>query len=98
MAEVQGAPAPQEGGASGGGITEVLQQLDAGLYKVATTLAQSQGAPEEAKAAFQAASQAFRQGIEILTGGGQGQAPQQTTTPEQGGNPNAVPVSHGRPQ
>lgn len=97
MAEEQGAPAPEQGGGEGGGgITQVLQQLDAGLYKVATTLAQSQGAPEEAKAAFQAASQAFRQGIQILTeGGGE---PQQQTTPEQGANPNAVPMGHGRPQ
>lgn len=97
MAEQQAAPAPAEGGGEeqGGGIAEVLQKTDATLYKIASTAAQSQGMPEAAKAAFQQASQAFRQGLEALTGDG-GQE-QQTVTPEQGANPNAVPMSHGRP-
>lgn len=98
MAEMQGAPAPEGGESGGGGIAEVLQGLDAGLSKVTQALSQG-SAPEEAKAAFQAALQAFRQGLEILTSGDgdpQRQAAQ-TTTPEQGANPNAVPMGHGRP-
>lgn len=99
MAGEQQAPAPAEGGGEGGGgVAEVLQKLDQGLLQVTQALAQSQGAPEGAKEAFAASLAAFRQGLEILTSdGGGARAPQQTTTPEQGANPNAVPMSHGRP-
>jgi hypothetical protein len=96
MADEQAAPAQGAGG-DGGGIVDVLQQLDQGLFKVNEAL-KSGPAPDEAKAAFQQALESFRQGLEILTGGGEAaEGPSQTTTPEQGGNPNAVPMSMGRP-
>lgn len=94
----QGAPAEGGGAGSGGGITDVLSKLDAGLYQVTEAL-KTGPAPDEAKAAFQTALESFRQGLEILTGGGEAQeGPSQTTTPEQGGNPNAVPMTMGRPR
>jgi phytoene/squalene synthetase len=98
MADEQAAPA-QDAGGGDGGIEQVLQAIGDGLAKVNEAMASAQGAPEEAKSAFAAAQQAFQQGLDALQAGDsdQGQAPSQTTTPEQGGNPNAVPMSMGRP-
>lgn len=94
MAEQLPAEAPAEG--AGGGIVEALSSLEAGLSEAASAAAESPDVPEDAKAAFQASQAAFRQGLEILAGGGSKPAPGGTTTPEQGAS-GAVPVSHGRP-
>jgi len=94
----QGAPAP-EGGGAGGGIGDVLQDVDGKLSKIAQMTGQS-SIPDEAKAAFAQASEAFRAGLEIVMqlaeGGGGQPAPQGgTVSPEQGGSQGAVPMSHG---
>jgi hypothetical protein len=97
----QGAAAGgDQGGGGGGDIASFLTQTDGALLKIATAIQKSPQAPDEAKQAFAAALSAFRQGLEVLTGGegGEGAPPAAgTTTPEQGGNPGAVPVSQGRP-
>lgn len=97
MAEEQATPPADNGGGGDGGIEQVLQGIADGLAKVNDTLGSS-GAPDEAKAAFAAALQSFQEGMEILQNGGQDPGgPSQTTTPEQGANPNAVPMTMGRP-
>lgn len=81
-------PAEQPGGAE-----EALKSLGAGLAAVS----QDESVPEEAKAAFQAAHDAFQKGLALLEGGGEEAGPNETLPMEAGASKGAVPVSHGRP-
>jgi hypothetical protein len=84
------APAP----AQDGGAEEAISQAGSTLSK----LVEDPGLPEEAKAAFKAALEAFSAGVSALTGGGSGPQPEQgVVTPEQGAS-GAVPMSHGGPR
>lgn len=92
------APAPQGGGAGGGGVTEVLVETDANLAAVAKQMAKNQQIPDEVKALFAQASEAYRQGLQALSevaGGGAEPAPggPGAVAPEAGGNPGAVPMT-----
>lgn len=95
---------PQDGAqepaqAPQGAITEKLVALDKQLYQVVGVISQA-GIPDEVKAPFKAALEAYRAGLTALTqlSGGEGQAPQGgAVAPEQGGAHGAVPVTHGRP-
>jgi hypothetical protein len=91
-AEAGGQPAQEQGG----GIVEALTGLDKGLFQITTAVTENPQVPEEAKAAFQSALQAFRKGLEMLTSGGGQPAPSGPVTPEQGVS-GAQPMSHGRP-
>lgn len=86
---MQEAPAQE-----GGGVAETLTAVDAQLSKIAQFAGQSPQMPEEAKAAFASALEAFRAGLEIVTGaaghGAQGPA---AVAPEQGGAQGAVPMT-----
>lgn len=98
QAQPAGAPPQAAPGGGGGGITDVLVETDKNLAGVAAVMAKNPQIPDEVKAAFQSASQAFRQGLEALTqiagggGGGPQPAPAGTSTPEQGGG-GAVPMT-----
>ena len=90
----QGGGAP----AGGGGITEVLVETDANLASVAKMMAQNEKIPDEVKALFAQASEAYRQGLTALqevAGGGGGGAPggPGAVAPEAGGNPGAIPMT-----
>lgn len=93
QAPEQDAPAGQN---SGGGVAEALVQADAMLAKIAKATSAAEQVPEEAKAAFATALEAFRGGLEIVMeaarGGGRAQ-PSGAAAPEAGGAPGAVPVS-----
>jgi hypothetical protein len=74
-------------------MEEQLASLGQGLEAVAN----DPSVPDEAKAAFQAALEAFKSGFELMAaGGGKPQDPSGPVSPEQGVS-NSVPVSHGRP-
>ena len=79
-----------------GGAAEKLVALDKEFSTVVGALTQAD-IPDEAKQAFGSALEAWRGGLEILMSG-EGGTPEgpQPTTPEQGGNPNAVPMNPGR--
>lgn len=81
-----------------GGITEKLVALDKQLYQVVGAISQAD-VPDEVKAPFQSALEAFRAGLSALTSmadGGKGQAQPGAVAPEQGAAQGAVPMSHGR--
>lgn len=84
---------------SPGSPADALEGLGSTLAEAAGAAASDQSVPDGAKAAFQAAADAFAKGLEILKGG---EAPEQE--PEQGGpvpmeqgRSKAVPMSMGRP-
>lgn len=85
-----GAAGP-EAEAAEAGAEDPLKKLEAALADVASQ------APDEAKEAFAAALDAFRQGLEIAAGGGSSSPANQAVTMEQGGSKGAVPMSMGRP-
>lgn len=91
---VAGAPAAPEGG--GGGVADALVALDQQLFRVVSAVQKAQ-VPDDVKQAFSQALDAFRSGLEALTGGGASSQPQSAgaATPEQGANPNARPMNHG---
>lgn len=94
------APVPAEGAPEegGGGITQALVETDKSLFKISQLVGQNPEVPDEVKAAFQASLDAFRQGLESLTGGGSGSAPvPANASPEQGAS-GAQPMSMQRPQ
>ena len=74
-------------------MEEQLASLGQGLEAVAN----DPSVPEEAKAAFQAALEAFKSGFEMMAGEASEPTPEPvaTTTPEQGAS-GAMPMSHGR--
>ncbi len=82
--------APEQGG---GGVADALKSLGDGL----SAASQDESVPEEARAAFSAALEAFSQGMQILQGGEQPPDPSQPVSMEQGASKGAVPMSHGRP-
>lgn len=88
--DAAGGAAPQQGG--GGGVAEALMQLDEQLFRVVSAVQKAQ-VPEQVKSAFSSALEAYRAGLEALTGGGA--QPSGAVTPEQGANPNARPMNHG---
>jgi hypothetical protein len=83
----------QEAPAQGGGVADALKTLGQGL----SAATQDESVPEEARAAFSAALEAFSQGMSILEGGGQAPSPSEPVSMEQGASKGAVPMSHGRP-
>jgi hypothetical protein len=88
---------PAEAGAEGGGggsAVDALMSLEKGLSSVAEAAGRDPQFPEEAKAAFASALDAFRQGLEILSGGG---APSGPVAMEAGAS-GARPVSPGGPR
>ncbi len=99
--EQQEAPG-QEGGApddqESGGIAETLTEVDSKLAKIAELVGSDPQLPDEAKQAFASALESYRSGLQIVMevakggGGGSPQGPA-ATSPEAGGNPNAVPAS-----
>lgn len=88
-------PEPAQAGGEGG-PAEALQALGKGLSEVAGAIAQDPEAPEEAKAAFQAAIEAFEAGVQALQGGGAPQ-PSGPVSMEQGAS-GARPMSPGGPR
>ena len=80
----------QAGGASG---KELIVSVHSGLAKV-VQLASKAGAPEDVVAELQSSLDSFRSAIEKLMGGASGPKPASngSASPEQGGNPNAVPM------
>lgn len=76
----------QDAPAQGGG--DPLADVQSKLAEVAG----QEGLPEEAKAAFTAALEAFAAGLEAMKGGGEPQGPA-AVSPEQGAS-GAVPMSH----
>lgn len=101
MPEVPGQAAPAQEQGAGGGIVDVLMGIDKQLAQVVHVVSKAQ-IPDQVKAAFSQAQEAFRAGLSGLNdaAGGSG-APSQAqpaggvSTMEQGGNPNARPMSHG---
>lgn len=88
----QGAPA--EGG-KGGGMSDMLVSVDAGLSRIVDVIMKSSEVPDEIKQAFGSSLEAYRAGLEQMMQlqGGQGKAPAQGSTPmEAGGAPGAVPA------
>lgn len=85
MAGEQETPAEQSG-ESGDESEQAVAAVGNGLAALA-----------QAEPQFQSVLEAFSKVVEDLQSGGQSRAPNETTTPEQGGNPNAVPMSMGRP-
>ncbi len=91
-----------EGEPGGGSISEVLVATDKSLFQINQLVSQNPQVPDEVKSAFQAALEAYRQGLTALTGGG-GSAPagpggpQGPATPEQGAS-GAQPMSMQRPK
>ena len=88
----EGAP-PQEGGGESG--KELIIGVHSGLAKV-VALAAKAGAPEEIVAELKSSLDAFKSAMSKLMGAGGGGGPQPadagSASPEQGGNPNAVPM------
>ncbi len=86
----------QEAPAQEGGVTETLVEVDAKLAKLVQFVGQAAQVPEEAKAAFAQALEAYRSGLEIVMaaaqGGGGPQGPA-AVAPEQGGAQGAVPMT-----
>lgn len=102
MPEVPGQPAPAQEQGAGGSIVDVLMGIDKQLAQVVQAVSKAQ-IPDQVKAAFSQAQEAFRAGLSGLNdaaGEGGGEAPPQAqpaggvSTMEQGGNPNARPMSH----
>lgn len=89
MEKMPGAEGGEEVEEQGG--SDPLKKLEAALADVADQ------APDEAKEAFAAALDAFRQGLELAAGGGGGAPANQAVTMEQGGSKGAIPMSMGRP-
>jgi hypothetical protein len=89
MADQAVPPAVAEESAPEGDVTEALKGLESGLTSVA-----SADLPPEAKAAFEAALEAFRAGVEVLSGGGGARGP----VAMEAGASGARPVSHGGPR
>lgn len=93
---MDGGGAPQEG--QGGGVAQALMDLDKTLFQVVSAV-QKAPIPDDIKAKFSTALDAYRAGLEGLTGGAQegpkGQPMPGAATPEQGANPNARPMNHG---
>jgi hypothetical protein len=85
-----GAPAPEAPPAEGGDTEALLQAMGEGLTK----LTSDPGVPEEAKAAFAAALEAYTAGVEALKGGGGASAP----VPMDAGASGAQPMSMERPR
>jgi hypothetical protein len=88
------APAPAADAAADVSPDEALKALEAGLSQVAES-----DLPPEAKQAFAAALDAFRQGVQVLTGGA-APAAEEASGPvgmEQGAS-GARPMSHGGPR
>lgn len=93
----QQAPAPEQGG----GIADALVDTDKNLAAIAGAMAKNPQIPDEVKAAFQTASQAYRQGMEavmeIAGGGGApgGEEPPGggAVSPEAGASRGAVPMT-----
>jgi len=90
------APPAQQGG--GGGVTEALVETDKNLAAIAAVMAKNPKVPDEVKAAFQAATESFRQGLAAVSemaGGGQEPAPggPGAVAPEAGGSAGAVPMT-----
>jgi hypothetical protein len=85
---------PQGQAQQGGGIVEALIETDKRLFSIVNAVSQSP-APDEVKQAFGQALEAYRAGLEALTGGGQQPEQQGAVAPEAGGNPNAQPMGMG---
>lgn len=91
----EGAP-PEE---AGGGITQALVETDKSLFKISQLVGQNPEVPDEVKAAFQAALDAYRQGLSALTGGGEGgSAPAPANASVEQGASGAQPMSMQRPR
>lgn len=92
-----------EGESGGGGITETLVATDKSLFQINQLVSKNPQVPDEVKSAFQAALEAYRQGLAALTGGGEGApagapgGPQGAATMQQGAS-GAQPMSMQRPQ
>ena len=84
--------APPQGG--GGDPLQALAKFNEQLAKITQVVTQNPQVPDEAKAAFTSSLEAFRAGLEILSGGG-GEGPEgpAAVAPEAGGNAGAVPAS-----
>ncbi len=73
-----------------------MQEQLASLGQALEAVASDPSVPEEAKAAFQAALEAFKSGFELM-GASEAASPESTgtVTPEQGAS-DSVPMNHGR--
>lgn len=87
-------PAQPAGGEGGGDVVEALMGLEKGLASVTEAAGSDPNFPEEAKAAFAAALDAYRQGLEALSGGGQPSGP----VAMEAGASGARPMTHGGPR
>jgi hypothetical protein len=85
---------PQGQAQQGGGIVEALIETDKRLLSIVTAVSQAP-VPDEVKQAFAQAHEAYRSGLEALTGGGQQPDQPGAVAPEAGGNPNARPMGMG---
>lgn len=91
-------PMPESAeGEGGGSMSEALQSTDQMLSQITQAVTQNGQVPDEAKQAFTAALQAYRQGLEIILGAAGGGQANQPTTPEQGAS-GAQPESMARPK
>lgn len=89
-----GAPQGQPGGEVGG-FAGALLEVDGKLSKLTQAVGSNDKIPDEAKQAFGAALEAYRQGVELLraaSGGGQEEGGG-AVAPEAGGARGAVPMS-----
>lgn len=77
---------------AGGGIAEGLAATGAQLQKFTEAVSQDPQVPDEVKAQFAAALEAFTGAAQGLSGGPSAGG---SATPEQGGNPNAKPMGMG---
>ncbi len=90
------APMPEGGPAQpaeAGGVEEAIAQTGTNLAK----FSQLPDLPDNARAAAQAALEAFQAFADALSGGGEAPAEPGVVTPEQGGS-NAQPLGMGRPR
>lgn len=100
--------APQDPQGSGGGVSEVIVEVDKKLFQLTQLVSENPQVPDEVKAGLQSSLDAYRGAIDMLmqAAGGGGEAPaaapegpqaQGVVTPEQGAG-RAVPMTMGRPQ